>query len=142
MAAPSPPVVPAPTLDVARGSYERCSAVPDFYACFYRNFFRAAPEVEPLFARTDFQRQLQLLKHAVGLLLTFPARPDDGTALLKRVADRHSRRELAIRPDLYPRFVEALVQTVSEHDQAFTAQVGDAWRAAIAPGIAFMQGRY
>ncbi|HWP38566.1 MAG TPA: globin [Gemmatimonadales bacterium] len=142
MVAPSPPAVPTATLELARASYERCSAVPDFYACFYRNFFRAAPEVEPRFAQTDFRRQHQLLKHALGLLLAFPTRPDDGPVLLMRVADRHSRRDLGIRPDLYPRFVDALVQTVAEHDVAFTPHVADAWRVAIAPGIAFMQGRY
>lgn len=142
MVAPSPPAVPAATLQLARASYERCSAVPDFYACFYRNLFRAAPDVEPLFARTDFERQHQLMKHALGLLLAFPAQPDDGAVLLTRVADRHSRRDLDIRPAQYPSFVDALVQTVAEHDPAFNAEVGDAWRAAIAPGIAFMQGRY
>jgi hemoglobin-like flavoprotein len=142
MVAPSPPPVLAVTLKLARASYERCSAVPDFYACFYRNFFRAAPEAEPLFAQTDFQRQHQLLKHALGLLLAFPSRPDDGPALLKRVADRHSRSDLAVRPELYPRFVDALVQTVSEHDRDYSPAVADAWRAAIAPGIAFMRGRY
>ena len=131
-----------PTLQSARASYDRCVTVPSFFDAFYRNLFKAAPEVEPLFAKTNFERQHQLLKHALGLLLAFPTQPNDGPALLKRVADRHNRHEMAIRPDLYPHFVDALVQTVAEHDPAFTPEVGDAWRTAIAPGIAFMQGRY
>ncbi|HEX9579516.1 MAG TPA: globin [Gemmatimonadales bacterium] len=141
MTVPSP-TIPAAMVQAARASYERCCAVPDFLSCFYRNFFKAAPEVEVLFAATDFPRQHQLLKHALGLLLSFPAQPEDGPGLLSRVAERHSRRLLAIRPELYPRFVEALVQTVAEHDPSFDQGIAEAWRAAIAPGIAFMQGRY
>ncbi|HXV87230.1 MAG TPA: globin [Gemmatimonadales bacterium] len=141
MTAP-PPTIPAATLYIARTSYERCCAVPDFLSCFYRNLFQLAPETERLFARTDFPRQHQLLKHALGLLLTFPEQPTDGPRLLERVAERHSRRDLAIRPESYPRFVDALLQTVAEHDPSYSPAVGEAWRTAVAPGIAFMQGRY
>jgi hemoglobin-like flavoprotein len=136
------PTIPAVILQTARDSFERCCAKPDFLGCFYRNLFRAAPDVEPLFAGTDFSRQHQLLKHALGLLLTFPAQPEHGPELLTRVAERHSRRSLGIRPALYPRFVDALVQTVAEHDPAYGPGVEEAWRTAVAPGIAFMQGRY
>lgn len=142
MAATSPPLVPAAILQTARASYERCCAVPDFFSCFYRNLFAAAPEVQPLFEHTDFERQHLLLKHALGLLLAFPARPEEGPTLLSRVADRHSRRDLGIRPELYPPFVDALIQTIAQHDPAFDAEIGGAWRAAVAPGLAFMQGRY
>jgi len=142
MATPSSPAIPAATLDMARASYQRCLAVADFFPSFYRSFFRIAPEIQGLFRQTDFRRQHRLLQHAVGLLLAFPTHPDDGHAILKRVAERHSRRDLDIPPRLYPRFVDALVETVAERDPEYTDDVGDAWRAAIAPGIGFMQGRY
>ena len=127
---------------VAKASFGRCSAVPDFLACFYRNLFVACPEAEPLFAKTDFQRQHKLLQHAIGLLLVFPLQPPSEASLLDRVAETHSRRGLGIAPRLYPVFVDSLIQTVREHDPEFTADTERAWRQAVAPGVSYMQARY
>lgn len=127
---------------VAKASFARCSAVPDFFACFYRNLFLACPEAKPLFAKTDFERQHKLLQHAIGLLLVFPLQSPGDPPLLDRVAERHSRRDLGIQPGLYPAFVDSLIQTAREHDPEFTDATARAWREAVAPGVAFMQGRY
>ena len=129
-------------LGTAKASYERCCARPDFFICFYRNFFRHCPEVEPLFAQTDFERQRGLLRHAIGLLLIFPRQPKAEPTVLTRVADRHGRGDLDINPDLYPAFVESLMQTVAEHDPDFDETVAAAWRQSVAPGIAYMQSRH
>jgi hemoglobin-like flavoprotein len=138
----SRPDIPPAVVGLAKASFQRCCAAPDFFACFYRNFFRACPEAEPLFARTDFRRQHQLLRHAIGLLLAFPGQPADDPSILSRVAERHSRRDLNITPSLYPAFVDSLILTASEHDAQWDAATEDAWRRVIAPGVAFMQGRY
>ncbi len=127
---------------VAKESFRRCCAAPDFFACFYRNFFLACPQAQPLFAKTAFQRQHQLLQHAIGLLLVFPLRSRTDPSLLDRVAERHSRRDLGIEPGLYPAFVDSLIQTAREHDPEFTDDTERAWRQAVAPGVAYMQGRY
>ncbi len=129
-------------LRTAKASYDRCCARPDFFICFYSNFFRQCPEVEPLFAQTDFERQRGLLRHAIGLLLIFPRHEKTEPTVLTRVADRHARGDLGISPDKYPAFVESLMQTVSEHDPEFDGRIDLAWRQSIAPGIAYMQDRY
>jgi len=129
-------------LTAAKASYERCCARTDFFGCFYRNFFRNCPEAEPLFARTDFHRQMGLLRHAIGLLLIFPRQSLTEPTILTRVADRHGPADLDISPDLYGGFVESLLQTVASHDPAFDAAVDAAWRQTIAPGIAYMQSRH
>jgi hemoglobin-like flavoprotein len=126
---------------VAKDSYRRCCAAPDFFACFYRNFFLACPEAKPLFARTDFERQHKLLQHAIGLLLVFPLQTTADQSLLNRVADRHSRRDLGIAPGMYPPFVDSLVQTAREHDPEFTESTERAWRQTVAPGVAYMLSR-
>jgi len=133
---------PPAYLALAQQSFRRCAAAPDFFACFYRNFFRACPQAEPLFARTDFERQHKLLQHAIGLLLVFPLQPKADAPLLQRVAERHSRRDLGIAPRLYPAFVDSLIQTAREHDPEFTNETERAWRQAVAPGVAYMQERY
>lgn len=134
--------LPPEVIAVARESFGRCCATQDFFACFYRNFFRVRPDAAPLFAKTDFHRQHKLLQHAIGLLLAFPNQPRTEPTILRRVADRHSRRELGINPSLYPPFVDSLIQTVREHDPQFSAATEDAWKRTLAPGVAYMQSRY
>jgi hemoglobin-like flavoprotein len=133
--------VPEKTIAIAKASYDRCCERADFFVCFYRNFFQNCPGVEPMFAQTDFERQNKLLRHAIGLLLIFPNQPADEPTILSRVAERHGPTDLNIDPELYPGFVESLVQTVAEHDAEFDTAVEDAWRRTIAPGIAYMLER-
>jgi hypothetical protein len=95
-----------------------------------------------VFAHTDFERLHRLLRHALGLLLTFPGQPASEPNLLARIAERHSRHDLGIDPTLYPFFVDSLVATVRAYDQEFSPAVERAWRRAVAPGIAYMQSRY
>lgn len=141
-ASPPPPKVTPEAARAAKASFERCCAVPDFFLCFYRNFFKQCPAAEPMFAKTDFKKQHRLIRHAIGLLLIFPNRPISEPPLLHRVAERHSRRDLGILPSMYPDFVEALIQTVREHDEACDDAVERSWRETIAPGIAYMQAAY
>ncbi len=129
-------------LVLARASYDRCCAAPDFFVCFYRNLFKLAPQTEPRFANTDFTRQHKLLRHALGLLLSFPTEPDTEPTILRRVADRHGRTDLDIPPEWYGAFVDALLQTVTEHDGEYTDAVDAAWRRSIEPGIEYMKARY
>jgi hemoglobin-like flavoprotein len=140
---PNPGPQSAPDLvAVARESFNRCCAAGDFFPRFYRNFFLACPEAAPLFANTDFERQHKLLQHAIGLLLVFSNQPSTEPTILTRVADRHSRRDQAINPKFYGPFAESLIKTVREHDPQFSPAIEDAWRRAIAPGVAYMKSRY
>ncbi len=135
--------VDASTADSAKASYERCCEVPGYFAALYRDFFEACPEAEQLFANTDFERQHNLLQHALRLLLLFSSKSEDeAKPLLRRVAERHSRRDLDIDPALYPVFLDSLMKTSSEFDPQFTPDVERAWRDALAPGIAYMINKY
>lgn len=127
---------------IARASYERCSGAPDFLAAFYARFFELRPEAKPLFAQTAFERQHKLLRHAIGLLLSFPGQQEAEPNILARVAERHSRRELGIDPSYYPSFLQSLLDTVKRFDPLFTPAVEQAWRVTLAPGFAYMQSSY
>ena len=127
---------------IARGSYGRCCGGADFFAAFYARFFELRPEAKPLFANTAFERQHKLLRHAIGLLLSFPGQAEKEPNILARVAERHSRRELGIDPSHYPPFLETLIHTVKRYDPAFTPAVEQAWRATLAAGFAYMQSKY
>ena len=127
-------------VESARASFERCCRSKDFLPSFYSNFFARCPVIKPMFERTDFTRQHRLLQHALGLLLAFPQQSD--TELLRRVADRHSQNDLDVDPKHYECFVDSLIETVRSIDHQFSAEVESAWRTVVAPGIAFMKGRY
>ena len=138
----SQPVVPPDAITAAKASFQRCCRARDFFVCFYRHFFRVCPDAEPMFAHTDFKRQHKLLQHAIGLLLNYPRQQEDDPNILRRVAERHSRRDLDIAPSMYGPFVDALMETVREHDAECDAATEEAWRRTLAPGVAYMQGRY
>ncbi len=129
-------------MTTARESYERACQAPDFFPGFYGNFFKLCPEAEPMFAETDFERQHKLLRHAIGLLLSFPDQPLKEPTILSRLAERHGHRDLKIRAELYGPFVDALLMSIRQHDPEFTPAVERAWRSALAPGVAYMQSKY
>lgn len=130
------------TTALARSSYDRCCEATDFLPAFYRNFLAACPEAVPRFAHTDFERQNKLLRHAISLLLIFPNQPVNEPALLARVAERHSRRDLNIPPALYRPFIDALIDTVKQFDREYTPAVEAAWRATVAPGVEYMKSKH
>jgi hemoglobin-like flavoprotein len=125
---------------IAESSYRRCGDDPGFYETLYENLLASDPRIPPMFARTEFPRQHRLLKHALGMLIVYAKHPNP--ALLERVALRHSRTDANVPPELYPHFEAALERAVAAYDPEFTPAVAAAWRATLAPGIAFMQSRY
>jgi hemoglobin-like flavoprotein len=127
---------------LAKASYDRCCKAPDFLQAFYRNFLTACPEAAPRFAHTDFDQQIKLLRHAIGLLLIYPTQPIKEPTLLARVAERHSRRDLDIDPALYHPFIEALIHTVKQYDGECTPAVEAAWRETVAPGVEYMRSKH
>lgn len=127
------------SLQRARASYARCQAAAGFFQAFYRNFFRACPAAQALFANTDFSRQGRLLQHGIGLLLSEQAGSELSPNLLDRIAELHGPGHLNIPAEWYPHFGEALVETVSAFDPESSPQVLAAWRIALQPGIRYMQ---
>ena len=129
------PAVPPEAIQIAEDSYRRCGQ-DHFFPAFYQRLLASHPAIPPKFAKTDFQKQHKLLQHGIGLLLIFAKRQNP--ALLERIAGRHAPHDLDIAPELYPFFVDSLLATVRQFDPQVDAKVEDAWRQALAPGIAFL----
>ena len=130
------------TTGIAKESYDRCCKAPEFLNTFYKNFLAACPEAKPKFARTNFEQQTKLLRHAIGLLLIFPNHPSGEPTLLTRLAERHSRRDLDVAPALYGPFIDALIATVKQFDPEYSPAVEAAWRDTVAPGVDYMKKRH
>lgn len=132
----------AETVRLARASFDRCVGQPDFLRAFYATFMRNCPEAAPMFANSDFERLPRLLQHALALLLVHPTQPEGEPTPLRRVAERHSRRDLDVSPSLYAPFLDSLMQTVRARDPEYTPDIEAAWRATLEPGIEYMRSRY
>jgi hemoglobin-like flavoprotein len=127
-------------VEIAEASYHRCAENPAFYSTLYERLLESDPRIPPMFAKTRFERQHKLLRHSLGVLIIYAKRPNP--ALLERIAVRHSRADVGVPPDLYPCFVESLVQAVAKHDPEFEPEVAAAWRQVVAAGIEYMSSRY
>jgi len=130
--------VPPSQLELAQASYARCLQAPEFFRSFYNRFLASDPAIPPYFAETRFDRQDKLLQHGIALLLIYAKRPNPG--LLDRIAERHGPGDLRIPARLFAPFTESFIASVRQFDPAFDAAVEAAWRAALAPGIAFVKG--
>jgi len=138
------PAVDASTRDTFLASLGRCRATPGFLDAFYQRFVASSDEVRAKFAKTDMLRQVQMLEDTLFVVANAvqgeegsPARSD-----LPRIAERHSRRDLDIGPELYDLFLECLIVTVRTHDPKFTPGVEAAWREVMGFSIDYMRKRY
>ena len=138
------PAVDASARDVFLASLGRCRATPGFLDAFYQRFVASSDEVRAKFAKTDMLRQVQMLEDTLFVVANAvqgeegsPARSD-----LPRIAERHSRRDLDIGPELYDLFLECLIVTVRTHDPKFTPEVEAAWRDVMGFSIDYMRKRY
>jgi len=138
------PAVDASTRDTFLESFGRCRATAGFLDAFYKRFVASSDEIRAKFAKTDMMRQVQMLEDTLFVVANAvqgeegsPARSD-----LPRIAERHSRRDLDIGPELYDLFLECLVVTVRTHDPKFTPEVEAAWREVMGFSIDYMRKRY
>jgi serine/threonine protein kinase len=147
------------SLVIARDSYRRCTARPDFdeafFGRFYAEFLRLCPKAQPMFQHfdsADWGRQHRMLKEAVMILFAYRQQGDGELEpnVLSRVADAHR----GVPAWFYDDFLDALVATVCGDgaadlspfdpecaDPTHRDLIEDHWRAALEPGIAYMRGR-
>jgi hemoglobin-like flavoprotein len=127
----------------ARDSLSRCVASPAFLDRFYELFMASSPEVAEKFASTDFARQKQVLEDSLYLMLS-AAGTTGGVAhaQLEKLAKRHSRGELDVRPELYSLWLDSLMKAVRESDPSYSPELEKAWREALKDGIEFLKARY
>jgi hemoglobin-like flavoprotein len=138
------PAVDASTRDTFLESFGRCRATAGFLDAFYQRFVASSDEIRAKFAKTDMMRQVQMLEDSLFVIANAvqgeegsPARKD-----LPRIAARHGRNDLDIRPELYGLFLECLIVTVRTHDPKFSPAIEAAWRETIGFGIEYMRARY
>ena len=139
-----PPPVERQLVESLLASLKRCLGMPGFMDSFHQSFVSSSEEVREKFRNTDLQRQARMLSDSLYVLAVAvqgqtgsPARGE-----LPRLAERHSRKDLDIRPPLYDHWLACLIDTARGHDPQFTPEIEAAWRATLAVGIAYMKAHY
>jgi len=131
-------------VEVFRASLKRCLEKPDFLLDFYGTFMASSDEIRDKFRNTDFKKQTEVLADSLWAMAV-AAQGEPGSPALRdlpRLAERHSRRGLDIRPGLYDDWLDSLVATAKRHDPMFSPQIADAWRATLAVGIEILRSQY
>jgi hemoglobin-like flavoprotein len=127
-----------------RASLRRCLADTAFLHEFYELFMASSPEVREKFSSTEFPRQTRVLADSLYIMAVASESKDDAIAWkeLDRLAERHSRADLDIRPELYASWLECLLEAARDFDPEFSPAVEKAWRSALAAGIEHLRSRY
>ena len=130
--------------DVFRASLKRCLADNQFLHGFYELLMASSPEVREKFKNTEFPRQTRVLADSLFIMAVAAESKADAIAWkeLDRLAERHSRTGLDIRPDLYGIWLDCLLKVAGRYDDEFSPEIEDAWRNSLAPGIAHLRSRY
>ena len=131
-------------VEVFLTSLKRCLAQPEFMLNFYAIFMDSSEEVRQKFAHTDFKQQTRVLAESFWVIAVAAQGPRTSPAWgdLPRIAARHGRRDLDIRPGLYDTWLDCLVEAVRKHDAEFSPEIEDAWRKTLAPAIEYMRSKY
>ena len=129
---PTLSIIPAPhleTYDDLQQSFGRCLREKNFIERFYEIFLTSHPEIAPMFAGTDFNKQRFALRRGISAAIEHA----NGSRLAERtvdqMADAHSRSgHVPVPPSLYRHWVESLVTAVRETDPQANEALLERWR--------------
>ncbi|HEX9187892.1 MAG TPA: globin [Vicinamibacteria bacterium] len=130
--------------DAFLASLGRCRASTGFLEDFYARFVSSSEEIRAKFAGTDMKRQVRMLEDSL-FVVAVAIQGEEGSLArgdLPRIAARHSRADLDVRPALYDLWRDCLIDSVRQHDPGFSGEVESAWREVLAFGIDYMRSRY
>lgn len=136
--------MPAPATELFLASLKRCLGAPGFLAAFYDRFTGSSAEVREKFRGVDMKRQVRVLEDSL-YVVAVAVQGEEGSLArgdLPRLAERHSRRDLDIRPELYDLWLQCLVETARGHDPQWSEDVAAAWRETLTFGADYLRQRY
>ena len=133
----------ADSYDDLQQSYGRCLRWKNFIERFYEIFLASHPDIAPMFAETDFQKQRMALRRGISAAISHAG----GSSLTKRtidqMADTHSRKGHApVPPELYRYWVGSLLQAVREMDPEATPALIERWRQGMGAVVDTFVGHY
>jgi len=123
-----------PWLLKVKDSYQRCLlSSGSFIADFYKNLFKALPEVQSMFSGDKDQHRM--LQNAVLLLLE----SDGNRNFLERILQ--SPKHGGLQAQHYEVFIAQLIQTAAEHDEKWNEEIRKAWEKTIEPALKIIRDK-
>lgn len=129
-------------ISIVKKSYGRACLNPQFFDRFYDIFLKSSPKIEPKFAKTDFEKQKQLLRTGVAMLLSHVEGKSVGTVTLNRLGKSHSKKNLDIHPNLYQLWIDSLVKAIQECDPKCTPELERGWQKVCSVGVDYIAAQY
>jgi hemoglobin-like flavoprotein len=112
------------------------------YDKFYERFVTSDPRIGPYFLNTDFKKQKNLLRDGVGRALSFAAGDAGSVSFVENLSMTHNRSHMNILPELYPFWLNALLQTLAETDPDWNKKLESEWRESLEKTIQRMSRAY
>lgn len=136
--------IEAPTIHKDRFlfSLERCAESKEFIPTFYDNFISSSEEVREKFRNTDFNRQNQMLLNSLRLACEAVIGNEEGLKELRDRGERHSRRHLNIKPELYDLWLSSLINAARTYDKHWDIEVETSWNFVLGEVIRHMLKYY
>jgi hemoglobin-like flavoprotein len=130
-------------VDQARDSLSRCVKDPRFLDRFYELLMASSDDIREKFETTDFERQMKVLQDSLFVMMV-AAGTTSGMAHkeLAKLAERHSRNNLNIKPEWYVNWLDCLMKAVTEVDPQYTPELELAWRESLKGGIDLLKSKY
>jgi len=129
-------------IHVVHASLNRCLANDRFMEIFYEGFMKSDDEIRQMFSNTDFDKQKKLLRKALLSAVTFAAGGEVARERLSVIRATHNRAHMNVRPELYPFWVDSLIQAVAACDTTYNERLDAEWRAVLKPTIDFITSGY
>ena len=121
-------------------SFQR-AIVPDshrFYKRFYERLLASDPQIAKLFADTDMDQQVEMLKQSMTFVMSFSATLEPSEEMTK-IAKMHGKGKLDIPAKYYEFWLNYMLETLEKFDPKFDEYIETSWRVMMAPGIAYMK---
>lgn len=127
-------------ITLVKESFAQVEPIADVAArLFYDRLFTIAPQVKPLFAHTDMDRQRMSLMATLAVVVKNLDDPDVVLPAAGNLGSRH--QTVGVQPEHYPLVGAALLWTLEQGlGEAFTDEVRAAWTEAYALLAEVMQG--
>ncbi len=101
-------------------SYYRCRDDENFIDTFYELFLSKSPEIRRMFVKTDFRIQKLMLRQSLLAMICFDRGIPGAREEIDRLATRH--KELAVKPEMYSMWLDALCEAVEKHDPEYMSE--------------------
>ena len=128
--------------DLFLQSVNRCVGNEEFIPAFYERFLGSSEEIKDKFRSTNFDRQNKMLARSLELCAGATAGEAKSLAEITERATTHDREHLDIEPRLYDVWLETIVATASDFDDAWTDSVETAWRTILGHVVQRMIRKY